>query len=142
MKGEYYLTEATNIYLERGARMKTEIVDVWLDAGTPDAILDTNRYLLSHGRASVPSLGADVKVIAPVSIHPGAKISRSVIGPYVSIPQGCVIEDSQMSDCVLDTDTTIKNSQLESCLIGRNVLIENVHGKMDVGDQCKVVCTR
>jgi glucose-1-phosphate thymidylyltransferase len=142
VKGEYYLTEATNIYLERGARMKTEVVDVWLDAGTPEAILDTNRYLLSHGRENVPVFGSDVQIISPVSIHPEAKISRSVIGPYASIPRGCVVDGSHLSDCVLDTDTTVLNSELKSCLIGRNTHIENVHGKMDVGDHCKVVCTR
>ncbi len=33
--------------------MRIEQVQVWLDAGTSEALLDTNRYLLEHGRSNV-----------------------------------------------------------------------------------------
>ena len=29
--------------------MRTQPVGVWLDAGTPKSLLETNRYLLEHG---------------------------------------------------------------------------------------------
>ena len=29
--------------------MRTQPVEIWLDAGTPEALLETNRYLLEHG---------------------------------------------------------------------------------------------
>ena len=48
LKGEYFLADAVNIMLERGLNMRTEKVDVWLDAGTPEALLETNRYLLEQ----------------------------------------------------------------------------------------------
>ena len=51
LKGEYFLADAINIMLERGLKMRTEKVDVWLDAGTPEALLETNRYLWSNGRS-------------------------------------------------------------------------------------------
>ena len=49
LKGEFFLADAINIMLERGLRMRTEKVDIWLDAGTPEALLKTNRYLLQNG---------------------------------------------------------------------------------------------
>ena len=49
-KGEYYFADALNLMMESGAKFKTERADVWLDCGKPDAVLETNRYLLSHGQ--------------------------------------------------------------------------------------------
>ena len=36
LKGEYFLADAVNIMLEQGAQMRTQPVEVWLDAGTPN----------------------------------------------------------------------------------------------------------
>jgi len=83
LKGEYFLVDAVNIMLENGLKMRTQPVEVWLDAGTPEAVLDTNRYLLEHGRATPPGqlLQDGVGIIQPVFIHPDAAVSGSVIGP-------------------------------------------------------------
>lgn len=142
VKGEYFLTEANNIYLENGATMKTREVDVWLDAGTPEAILDTNRYLLGHGRSNQPVFGSDVKIIKPVFIHPQAEIKNSVIGPNASIDRGCVIENSRISDSVLDANASIISCQLHDSLIGRDTKIVSVNGKLDVGDNSRVECNQ
>ena len=50
LKNEFYLADAINIMLERGLNMRTEKVDTWLDAGTSEALLETNAYLLEHGQ--------------------------------------------------------------------------------------------
>ena len=50
LRGEFYLVDAINILLDKGIQMRTESVETWLDAGTPEALLDTNRYLLENGR--------------------------------------------------------------------------------------------
>lgn len=141
VKGEYYLTEATNIFLERGARMKTQEVDTWLDAGTSDALLATNQFLLEHGRANRPEMPGDVRIIHPVFIHPEAKIHRSVIGPYASIQKGCEIRDSQISSSILDESACIHNCQLSDSILGRNVLLEKVKGKVDLGDHSRMICS-
>ena len=54
-------------------------VEVWLDAGIPDALLETNRYLLEHGHDnSVEAAKAHpgVAIIPPVFIHPSATIEN------------------------------------------------------------------
>lgn len=141
-KGEYFLTDAMNIYLEHGAKMKTREVDVWLDAGTPEAVLDTNRYMLDHGRSNSPVLPAsDATVIhAPVYIHPEAKITGSEIGPYVSIPAGCTVENSRLKNVILDEGSVVQNANLEMSLLGRNTRVEGVTGSLDIGDTCSVKC--
>jgi glucose-1-phosphate thymidylyltransferase len=143
-KGEYFLTEATNIYLENGARMKTQEVDIWLDAGTPEAILETNQYMLDNGRANKPKYPAETGVIVhhPVHIHPKAVIKSSEIGPYVSIALGCTIEGSKLSDTIIDEGTSIKDSVLDKSLIGQNSRVEGVSGSLDIGDTCRVICKK
>ena len=143
-KGEYFLTEATNIYLERGAKMKTMEVDIWLDAGTPEAILETNQFMLDHGRANNPVFPPEARVTIhhPVNIHPEAVIRSSEIGPYSSIARGCTVEGSTLSDTIVDAGTTIKASVLNKSLIGRNTLVDGAQGSLDIGDTCRVVCRK
>ncbi len=143
-KGEYFLTEATNIYLKHGAKMKTIEVDIWLDAGTPEAILETNQFMLDHGRANIPVFKPDASVTLhhPVYIHPNAVIRSSEIGPYTSIANGCTIEGSILSDTIIDEKSMIKASVLNKSLIGRNVQVEGASGSLDIGDTCRVLCEK
>ena len=53
LNSEYYMADAINIMLDHGLKMRTENVDIWLDAGTPEALLDTNQYLLEHSREQI-----------------------------------------------------------------------------------------
>ncbi|MCD6356911.1 MAG: nucleotidyltransferase family protein, partial [Anaerolineaceae bacterium] len=81
LKGEYFLADAINIMIKNGARMRVEPVDVWLDAGKPDTLLKTNRYLLENGNDNSREAAnfEKVTIIPPVYIHPKAKIRNSII---------------------------------------------------------------
>ena len=50
-KGEYQLTDALQLMLERGALMKPFMIDGWYDCGKPETLLSTNRILLSKRMA-------------------------------------------------------------------------------------------
>ena len=136
LKGEYYLADAINIMLDRGLRMRTEKVDIWLDAGTPEALLDTNQYLLEHGRDNTAQWvdHDDSVILPPVNIHPKARLSQSVIGPNVSIGADVVIKGSTLRDSIIDAGSHITNSLLETSLLGRNVTVTGQHGKLNLGD--------
>src|SRR5690348_5028215 len=74
-KGEYYLTDAFQYMIDKGAKIRVIDVEGWYDAGKIDTLLDTNRDMLQRDRARVPSgLPADVKVVAPVRIEDGCTI--------------------------------------------------------------------
>ncbi len=136
LKGEYYLADAINIYLERGLRMRTEKVESWLDAGTADAIMETNRYLLNHGRDNsdqYTDLEGSV-VIPPVNIHPSAKVSNSVLGPHLSLGEGAVVKGSILRDSIIGSGTHIEDSLLDSSLIGHNVKISGQTGQFKLSD--------
>jgi len=68
--------------IERGLKMRTQSVDVWLDTGTIAATLETNRYLLEHGQANRTKREKKdgVEIIPPVFIHASASSSiRSLV---------------------------------------------------------------
>jgi len=140
-KGEYYLVDAINLMLEKGLKMRTEQVDVWLDAGTPEALLDTNRYLLEHGRSCNPEEAQrdGVVVIPPVFVHPTANVVNSIIGPYVSLGAGCTVRNSIIKNSILEDQAEADGVILESSLIGRQAHIQRRVGVINAGDQTVVM---
>jgi glucose-1-phosphate thymidylyltransferase len=46
LKNEYFMTDAISIMIEGGAKVRTQNISTWLDTGTIEATLDTNKVLL------------------------------------------------------------------------------------------------
>lgn len=140
LRGEFYLADAINILLERGFNMRTEIVDTWLDAGTIAATIETNRYLMDHGRENSAAWTdlEDSLIIPPVNLHPSAQIRKSTIGPYVSLGEGTLVENSLIEDAIIGSETVITDCKLETSLIGDRVTISGVSGKFNLGDDSQV----
>ena len=140
LKGEFFLADAVNILLEHGARMTTHRVDVWLDAGTAEAVLDTNRYLLNnnHDNSLEVSHRTDVTVLPPVYVHPSADIRSSVIGPYASIGANCVVKNSVIRDSILENQAHTEDIVLDCSLIGQNASVLGHPRSFNVGDDSEI----
>jgi len=119
LKNEYFLTDAISIMIEGGAKLRTNEISTWLDTGTIEATLETNKVLLEKaGRETHKYTGRQVKVIEPSFIHPSAKIKNSTIGPFASIGENCKIENCQIADSILEAGCEIKDATLSRSLIG------------------------
>ena len=94
LKNEVFLADAIYIMLEHGLKMRVERVDLWLDAGTPDDVLNTNRYLLENGQDNSVEASQHrmTLILPPVNIHTSTTIENSVIGPHTTIGAGCKIQ--------------------------------------------------
>lgn len=141
LKEEFYLADAVNIMLEGGLKMRSEQVDIWLDAGTPEALLETNRYLLKNGCSNSQEAAKrkDVVIIPPVYVHPKAELVNSIIGPYVSLGAGCAVENSIIRDSILEDHARATDVILEKSLIGRYAQIQRRAGVINAGDQTTVI---
>lgn len=137
-KGEYYIANALQMMIDQGARLEAATIDVWEDCGTREALLQTNRYLLSKGTSKTNGAAVDSLVIPPVYIGDGAKISRSIIGPYVSISPGAVVEDSILRDCIISEDALIQNATLEVSLVGSHARVHGAFQRLNVGDSSEI----
>ena len=125
LKNEYFLTDAISIMIESGAKIRTQKISTWLDTGTIEATLDTNKILLEKIGSKVEKFkGSNVKIVEPVAIHESAEISNSTIGPFASIGANCKIENSQIAESILEADCEIKDSALSRSLIGKQATVK------------------
>jgi glucose-1-phosphate thymidylyltransferase len=140
LKGEFFLADAVNIMLERGLRMRPEKVDVWLDAGTPEALLETNRYLLDNGRSNPGEVDVPEGnvVVPPVFIHPTAHLEHAIIGPYVSLGAGCKVTNSILRNSILEEEACVDGAILDSSLVGRQAQISRRAAMINAGDHTAV----
>lgn len=136
LKGEFYLADAINVMLERKSKIRTREVSVWLDAGTPKNLLQTNHFLLEHGHSNSNTIEQrqDIVIIDPAFIHPSAKVRRSVIGPFASIGADCQVEDSIIRNSILEGGSQVTNVILENSLIGRKAQIQYHPGIINASD--------
>jgi glucose-1-phosphate thymidylyltransferase len=138
--GEYYLADAVNIMLDGGLKMRPQPVEVWQDCGKPETMLETNRYLLDHGRDNSGDAAGrqGVVIVPPVFVDPSAEVEHSVIGPHVSIGAECVIRQSVIQDSIIDAGSQIVDSTLAQSLIGREARVLGHHRSLNVGDSSEV----
>ena len=135
LKREYYLADAINIMIEKGARFRIEQVETWLDAGTPDALFETNRHLLANGYDNSSEIDLPgVSIIPPVYIHPSAQVSSAVIGPNVSLGAHCQVHDAVLRDCIIDEESKLCGMLLQKSIIGRRASVEGEPRSLNVGD--------
>jgi glucose-1-phosphate thymidylyltransferase len=132
-KGEFYLADAFNLMIERGARLRALPVSVWEDCGTAETLLETNRSLLERKRPPTPSLPG-VTILPPVLIAPDATVERSVVGPHVSIGAGAVVRDSLVRDSVVDAGATVERALLEHSIIGPKATLRGRFRRVNIGE--------
>jgi glucose-1-phosphate thymidylyltransferase len=126
LKNEFFLADAVNIMLERKGLFRARSVNEWLDTGTIDATLATNRYLLMKNwtSGSMPGPRPGVEIRPPVFIHETAQIEDSVIGPNASIGANCRISGSRIEDSIVESAAAITDSALRGSIIGARVTLE------------------
>jgi glucose-1-phosphate thymidylyltransferase len=135
-KGEYQLTDALQLMLERGEKFTTFPVEGWFDCGKPETLLSTNRHLLDKLNQVPPPNGT--VIIPPVFIAPDAKIERSVIGPYTTVANGAVVEDSIIKDSIISNDARVYSSLLNESIIGNNAHVKGNFQRLNVGNSSEI----
>lgn len=135
-KGEYQLTDALQIMLDRGERITFFEIDGWYDCGKPETLLETNRHLLKKTKHYKKR--DDVVIIPPVFIADSAKISHSVIGPNATIDSDVVVSDSLIRDSIIGSGASIHNSLLEGSIVGQNVQLRGSFKRVNAGDSTEI----
>ncbi len=136
--GEYFLTDAFQYMIDRGAKIRVIDVEGWYDAGKLDTLIETNRAMLERGRARVPDDVGSARIFEPVYIEDGVTLRDATVGPNVSISKGAVVESSEIRDSVVGEKATIRNSTLANSLVGEGAVLDGVRGEVTVGDHSEV----
>ncbi len=137
-KGEFQLTDALENMKQKGTKFVPGKVNEWLDCGNYKATVYTNQRVLEHIKndeiVDKSLKNIDSKIIKPCFIGKNVVLKNATIGPHVSIGDNTVIEDSTISNTIIQTNTTITNSILANSMIGNFVKIKNNTQELSVGD--------
>ena len=141
--GEFYLTDAFQYMVDKGAQIHTAAVDGWYDCGKPETLLETNHHLLGSGRflISEDADTTDTGFVGPVRIESGAEVRGSRIGPNVTIEEGARVVDSELRDTIVGAGTEVVASRLHDSIIGPDASIRKVRGSVFVAPTSVVDCT-
>ncbi len=136
-RGEYQLTDALGKLLEGGWRPEPLFIDGWYDCGKIDALLETNRILLSKEVRTYDFPTA--LIIPPVYIGKNVSIEYAIVGPYVTINDNAVIENAILRNTIVNEGAYIENFILDGSLIGMNATIQGTPRRLNIADYSELV---
>jgi len=103
----------------------------WLDTGTIEATLETNRYLLGRNQHKTQSTKrSGVKIIEPAFIDESAEVEDSTIGPYASIGKIVKSAGATIENSIIEAECEIKDAALNGSMVGKQAKIEG-NGKSE-----------
>lgn len=139
LKGEYQITDAMDHMLQNGIKFYTDQVQEWLDCGNMAATVYTNQRILEI-KQKTEKMTADLAkiensvIIQPCFIADNVVVRNSVVGPHVSLEKGAVIEDSRIVNSIIGVNTIVKNANLHTSMLGKEVNYSEKPREMSLGD--------
>jgi len=135
-KGEYQLTDALQMMIEKGERMTTFMVEGWFDCGKPETLLSTNKALLEKNSVSRKIEG--VVVNEPVHISPSAKLSNCVVGPYTTVGDNARISESIVRNSIIGEEARVERAMLENSIVGNGSVVRGGYKRINVGGSSEI----
>ena len=135
-RGEFQLTDALQMMIERGERMRTFAIEGWFDCGKPETLLETNRHLLDRQPTSVSK--PDVVIQPPVFISAKAVVRNSVLGPYATIADDAVVENAIIRNSIVSEGAHVTNTLLEDSIVGNNAIVRGTYKRVNIGDSSEL----
>ncbi len=137
-KGEYFLTDAFQYMIDKGARLFTAEANGWFDCGKPETLLATNRVMLERGHGGMDDFGHSVTVSGAVAVAPGVSVEECALGPGVSVASRSRLSGSRIRNSIIGRECIVEGCELADSVIGDRVALRGVRGSVNVGDDCTV----
>jgi glucose-1-phosphate thymidylyltransferase len=137
VKHEYQITDALQRMIDHGERITTFPIDGWFDCGKPETLLATNKYLLEKLNNSIPGTKNSV-IIPPVRIPESAVIEGSIVGPYVSLGEDTIVQNSIIRNSIIGDRTRVSNATLDSSIIGIRAVVEGQFKELNISDSSEI----
>jgi glucose-1-phosphate thymidylyltransferase len=139
--GEYQINDGIKGMMAKGKIFKTGQVDEWMDCGNKAVTIETNTRMLGflHDDGEEQMIASTVKrnnatIVEPCYIGENVILNNTTIGPNVSIGKNCIIENATIKNSLIQTNTTIKNADLDEAMIGNNVFYNGNFKSVSLGD--------
>ncbi|MBK9285378.1 MAG: nucleotidyltransferase [Sphingobacteriaceae bacterium] len=143
-KGEYQLTNALDNMRKKGVKFTPGQVTEWLDCGNKDATVYTNQRVLEFDANKKELKGKGIKItnstiVEPCYIGDEVEIVNSVIGPHVSIGANSNINNSLISNSILQKATKINNSNITNSMIGTGAQVNGKSADLSLSDYTQII---
>jgi len=135
-RGEFQLTDALQMMIERGERMRTFSIEGWYDCGKPETLLETNRHLLD--RQPTAAGRPDVVIQPPVFVSKKANVKNSVLGPYATIADDAVVENAIIRNSIVSEGARVTDALLEDSIVGNNAMVRGAYKRVNIGDSSEL----
>lgn len=139
--GEYQINDGIKRMIADGKVFKTGTVDEWMDCGNKEITVETNGKMLGFLKADAQETLVDAsvtlensKIIEPCFIGENVVLKNATVGPNVSIGKGCVVENSTIKNSLIQTQTSIKNANLDNAMLGNHVTFDGNFTSISIGD--------
>ncbi len=137
-KGEFQLTDALQIMIDRNYKMSTFPVEGWYDCGKPETMLSTNRHLLDKDSFYSDGIKNGNVIIPPVYIAKSASVTKSVIGPYATIADNAIVNESVIKDSIIGTSSQVEQALLDRSIIGNEAFVKGFYKRINLGDSSEI----
>ena len=138
--GEYQINDGIEAMRKNGLLFIPGKVDEWMDCGNKNVTVETNTRMLNFLHQDGEKLIADTvrmensEIIEPCFIGEHVELKNSVIGPNVSIGEGCVIKDSSIRNSLIQTYAEVENASLDNAMIGNYARFKGDFKEISIGD--------
>lgn len=137
-KGEYQLTNALENMKNKGLKFEAGKVIEWLDCGNKNATVYTNSRVLeikSSAAGVDPSIqNINSIIIPPVYIGKNVKLINSVVGPHVSLGEGCVVERSNLNNCIVQQHAALNGVNIQNSMLGQYSVVNGHPDELSISD--------
>ena len=138
--GEYQINDGIKRMMQARKKFITAEVAEWMDCGNKAITVETNRRMLGflhkEGEALINDDAEIVNstIVEPCSIAKGSKIYNSTIGPYVSVGSQTHIDNCEIKDTIIQSQSKISNAKIQNSMIGNHVIYDGDFTSLSLGD--------
>ena len=138
-RNELEIADALQMLIEEGKEIIFDkITDFWKDTGTPNDIIDANKFILENMKTKKENMilnqkiivgdnteiNSDVIITGPVIIGKNCKINNAKIGENTSIGDNVSIKNCNISNSIIMSDCEIEgNFEIKQSIIASNAKI-------------------
>lgn len=138
--GEYQINDGIKRMMANGKIFVPGKVDEWMDCGNKSVTVETNQRMLGFLEKDGEEMISNsiqlenANIVEPCFIGENVVLKNTTVGPYVSIGDNTVIENTTVKNSLIQSDSVIKNANLDNAMIGNYVKYDGNFETISIGD--------
>jgi glucose-1-phosphate thymidylyltransferase len=138
--GEYQINDGIKQMMAKGMKFVPGEVAEWMDCGNKNVTVETNSRMLGFLHQDGENLVSNSVVcehstiIQPCFIGEDVILINSTVGPNVSLGKGCHVQDSTITNSLIQDHSHIKNANLDNAMIGSHASFNGNFTSISIGD--------